>query len=291
MSEYTDFWKSLDLPADQSPKNKDYSLVAENADKLALTDAEQYSLGWGPDALPEDWVKQRAKEINDQIQAAESTAILRRGLNTKGKTQEEIYAEAAAKALEEAKAKEAVNTPGAPRVDNSGGGDGQGPSDNTNSPGFSSHAPNDQDNALGTTATGISNATANAIGNAISAVTGIPGLGLVGVGLNSYASSQPGVTADNMAAVMGQMDAQAAENEANNPGGPAGGGASAGMGGATEGSAGSTAATSASPDGPDGNNGGGGDGGGGGGGGNADGGTGDTGSDGNGGGGTGDGDN
>lgn len=132
MSEYTDFWKSLDLPADQSPKTQAFNTVASNADRLSLTDAEQYSLGWGPDALPEDWVKARAKEINDQIQAAESTAILRRGRGRGDKTQEEIDAEAATKALEEAKVKAGVNTPGAPVVNEGGsGGDYGAPGNST----------------------------------------------------------------------------------------------------------------------------------------------------------------
>jgi hypothetical protein len=308
MSEYTDFWKSLDLPADQSPKTRDFNTVASNTDKLSLTDAEQYSLGWGPDALPEDWVKQRAKEINDQIQAAESTAILRRGLNTKGKTQEEIDAEAAAKALEEAKAKEAVNTPGAPRVDNSGGGDGNsGPTGSTGPAGginqeamalagmalaenkaLQAYSPIGTavlggisrglaDNAIGAAGVGIDSMNANA------ALGGIAG---TGIGVKSDDQGRIS-TYSNPATI-------AAQDAANF------GGSDAGMGGATEGSAGSTAATSDSPDGPDGNNagqgfggndgGGGGDSGGGGGA-NSDGGTGDTGSDGNGGGGTGDGDN
>lgn len=128
MSEYTDFWKSLDLPADQSQKAKDINLVSGNADKLSLTDDEQYRLGWGDEAIPEDWVKARAKEINDQINGADSTAILKRGLDKAPKTQEELDAEAAAKALEDAKAKEAVNTPGAPAINNGGsGGDYGGP--------------------------------------------------------------------------------------------------------------------------------------------------------------------
>jgi len=135
MSEYTDFWKSLDLPADQSPKIRDFNIVASNSERLSLTPAEQYSLGWGPDAVPEDWVKAKAKEINDQIQAAESTAILKRGLVKGDKTQEEIDAEAAAKALEDAKAKEAVNTPGAPQVENGGGSGDVGPSLASSTPG------------------------------------------------------------------------------------------------------------------------------------------------------------
>ena len=57
MSDYTDFWKELDLPVDQTQKALDFNTVASNADQLNLTEAERYNLGWGMDATPEAWVK------------------------------------------------------------------------------------------------------------------------------------------------------------------------------------------------------------------------------------------
>lgn len=92
MSDYTDFWKSLDLPADQSQKAVDYNTVLQNADRLNLTDDEQFNLGWGMDATPEEWVKARAKEIQDEINGAKSTEVLKRGLDKGPLSAEELAA-------------------------------------------------------------------------------------------------------------------------------------------------------------------------------------------------------
>lgn len=92
MSTYTDAWSSMDLPTDQSPKTRAYGIVADNIDRLNLSDADRYRMGWGPDAVPEEWVMAKAKEITDQINGADSTAILKRGLDAKPPTPEEIIA-------------------------------------------------------------------------------------------------------------------------------------------------------------------------------------------------------
>lgn len=247
MSEYTDFWKSLDLPADKSPKTRDFNTVASNADRLSLTDDEQYSLGWGPDALPEDWVKARAKEINDQIQADESTAILKRGLNKAPKTQEELDAEAAAKALEDAKAKEGVNTPGAPTINNGGGGDGNG-GPTGGDPYGNGATDGSNNNSYGLQGPGLSVGfnTSDAAKGAVKGglAGGVPGALLGGLVGGVSLSTSPGYSlgpAENSRSARDARDAAEA-------------GRGAGMDGATEGSAGSTAADSTSPDGPDGNN-------------------------------------
>lgn len=177
MSEYTDFWKSLDLPVDQSPKTRAFNTVVSNSDKLNLSPDEQYSLGWGQDAVPEDWVKARAKEITDQINGAESTAILKRGLDKAPKTQEELNAEAAAKALEDAKA--AVNTPGAPVVHEGGSGDGPSGSPASNEGHEASGA---FPNMVGDYAIGYS---------AKDAAKGFLGLGLPGLAYGITATKDP----------------------------------------------------------------------------------------------------
>jgi len=130
MSDYTDFWKSLDLPVDQSPKTQAFNTVAANADKLGLTDAEQYSLGWGVDAVPEDWVKARAKEINDEIQGAKSTAILRGD-----KTLAEMTPEEAAEEIEKVQTELGIGS--------SGGGSGNGGVNTSSSSPDNSIASND----------------------------------------------------------------------------------------------------------------------------------------------------
>lgn len=92
MSDYTDFWKELDLPVDRSQKAIDFNTVTSNADRLNLTDAERYNLGWGMDATPEAWVKAKAQEIQNQINGAKSTDILKRGLDKAPLSPEELAA-------------------------------------------------------------------------------------------------------------------------------------------------------------------------------------------------------
>jgi hypothetical protein len=122
MSEYTDFWKALDLPSDQSPKAQAFNTVAANADQDSLTPEQQYSMAWGQEAVPEDWVKARAKEINDQINGAESTGVLKR---TNGRPLTQAEKDAAAAAAEAEKAGLPAST--VKIISEGGGGNGNGP--------------------------------------------------------------------------------------------------------------------------------------------------------------------
>ena len=94
-------------------------------------------------------------------------------------------------------------------------------------------APNDasdQGNAVGTIGAPVSANTANAIGTAIGAVTGVPGLGLAAMGVNEAIGMAPAAapTGNTTAAAMSQMDAQAAENNGQAAGGIGGIGSTSG---------------------------------------------------------------
>jgi len=100
---------------DGAPRRKAdlYNYLNTNRDKLNLTPEEEYKFNWGSEAVSDDWITQKAKSIQQEIEDSNSTAILRRGLgNSKaasdevtdeieaGKTPEEIEAEKAKAARE-----------------------------------------------------------------------------------------------------------------------------------------------------------------------------------------------
>ncbi len=95
---------------DGAPRRKAdlYNYLNTNRDRLNLTPEEEYKFNWGSEAVSDDWITQKAKSIQQEIEDSNSTAILRRGLgNSKaasdevtdeieaGKTPEEIEAEKA----------------------------------------------------------------------------------------------------------------------------------------------------------------------------------------------------
>ena len=84
MSEYSDSWAALDAPEGAAERMSTHKMLADNADKLALTPAEQYSMGWGPEALSADWVKNKSAVLQKQIENSASMAVLRKGLTKSG---------------------------------------------------------------------------------------------------------------------------------------------------------------------------------------------------------------
>ena len=77
MSTYNDSWNEFSLPPGQSQKARGHQYLSENIGKMSLTPQEDYSMAWGPDALSEDWIKQRAQAIQSKIENDTSTSILR----------------------------------------------------------------------------------------------------------------------------------------------------------------------------------------------------------------------
>lgn len=84
MSTYEDYWKQLDAPTVASvpltPKESQYQFLNSNTDKLNLSPDEEYKMGWGPDAMSEDWINQKAKAIQKNINDSSSIAVLRKGM-------------------------------------------------------------------------------------------------------------------------------------------------------------------------------------------------------------------
>lgn len=234
--DFTQLWNDLVNPGVPSQADADYAAVAAGADALPLDQQEAYNVAWGPDATPDAWLRARAQAISDQINGADSTAILKRGRGTRALTQAEKDAEAA-----QADAA-AAGVPGATanpltRDNDRSGGDGQS---NSNPSG---------DTSSGVRGPGVSvgNPVGAALGGLLGFATGgIPGA-VMGAGKYGDFSMTPGVnigdpansratrdaadalaaaaangaeadqeSAPDMSAAMGQMDAQAAENESNN---------------------------------------------------------------------------
>lgn len=83
MSTFENFWNQLDAPAAPteplSRKESQFQLLDKNTDKLNLSPDEEYKMGWGADALPEDWIDKKAKEIQKNIDESSSVAVLRKG--------------------------------------------------------------------------------------------------------------------------------------------------------------------------------------------------------------------
>ena len=77
MNEYNDSWNEFSLPPGQSQKARGHQYLSENIGKMSLTPDEDYSMAWGPDALSEDWIKQKAQAIQSKIENDTSTSILR----------------------------------------------------------------------------------------------------------------------------------------------------------------------------------------------------------------------
>jgi hypothetical protein len=93
MSTFLDEYKALDTVPQQ--KEQSYRFLTANRDKLNLTPEEEYKFNWGNEAVSEDWINQKAKDIQAQIEGASSTAILRRGLG-KEETTDKVDAPVAA---------------------------------------------------------------------------------------------------------------------------------------------------------------------------------------------------
>ncbi len=82
MSTFENFWNQLDAPVEAPPlsrKEAQYRLLDSNKDKLNLSPDEEYKMGWGADALPEDWIANKAKDIQKNIDESSSVAVLRKG--------------------------------------------------------------------------------------------------------------------------------------------------------------------------------------------------------------------
>lgn len=83
MSTFEDFWNQLEpVPATAplSHKEAQFQLLDNNTDKLNLSPDEEYRMGWGPDAMSEDWINQKAKAIQKNINDSSSIAVLRKGM-------------------------------------------------------------------------------------------------------------------------------------------------------------------------------------------------------------------
>lgn len=93
MASYLEEYKALDTVPQQ--KASLYQYLSDNRSSLGMTPDEEYKFNWGQEALSEDWMTKKAQEIQKNVEAANSTSILRRGLG-KGdvaKTTEEEVAE------------------------------------------------------------------------------------------------------------------------------------------------------------------------------------------------------
>ena len=81
MSTFENFWNegasSGRSAAAPSPKESHYNFVNSNLDRANLSPDDQYKMGWGVDGVSEDWVKQKAKALQKQIEGDVSTSILR----------------------------------------------------------------------------------------------------------------------------------------------------------------------------------------------------------------------
>lgn len=82
MSTFENFWNQLDAPVEAPPlsrKEAQYRMLDSNKDKLNLSPDEEYKMGWGADALTEDWIANKAKDIQKNIDESSSVAVLRKG--------------------------------------------------------------------------------------------------------------------------------------------------------------------------------------------------------------------
>lgn len=176
--------------ADAMPyqKAKSYQFLSDNADKLNLTPDEEYKFNWGQDALSSDWIAKKAKEIQDQIEASNSTAILRRGLG-KQETVEKVDDPAAGASTSSGPLSTAV-------AGSTGGGGGN----------YDGSSPGRE--------AGMGLGTTNEVSigfDTKSALNGAP-FGLLGMGLAGLlggSSSTPGIDAASQANEAARLDAKA----------------------------------------------------------------------------------
>lgn len=204
MSEYNDTWSALDTPAAQSDKLKHYNLIMDHLDELNLTDGEKYALGWGHEAVPEDWAKQQAQAIQDRINGMESLNIV--------KNSRKAAADPAAKE-ESSDDKSSSSTSSGGSSSGGGGGDG-------NSTGSTQSGTPSVDNPLGLSAISMdpndARDGAKAGAKAGLAVGGIPGVVIGGIigGVVGGASPRDiaAETASYNAMEAARMDRQAQAN-------------------------------------------------------------------------------
>ena len=110
MSEMETEWQAPQASNALSQKLLDHQFVVNNLQRASLTPDERYQVEWGPDALSESWIRQKATDIQKQIEDSNSTAILRKGLARTGDANQ------AAKDAVTAAATEGESASGAPRA-------------------------------------------------------------------------------------------------------------------------------------------------------------------------------